>query len=62
MTLMTNDQQILAKDTLFNQGVTTSKGQRPHLEFMRGTLTSNSNYDVTTYKVNSSNTQLTMMG
>lgn len=62
MTLMTNDQQILAKDTLFNQGVTTSKAQRPHLEFMRGTLISNSNYDVTTYKVNPFNTQLTMMG
>lgn len=62
MTLMTNDQQILTKDTLFNQGVTTSKAQRPHLEFMRGTLTSNPNYDVTAYRVNSSNTQLTMMG
>lgn len=62
MNILSNDQLIIAKDVLFLQGLTDSKTQRPHLEFIKQTMQSCPTFNIKRYRVNKNNSSQPMMG
>ena len=62
MTILSNNQLTIAEDVLFLQGLTDSKTQRPHLEFIRQTMQICPSFDIKRYRVSENNPSQPMMG